>query len=448
MSRIWIAGFVALALSPTRARGAEPAEARRILPVDGDPSLDLAAGARPTVGVPRTTPPITSDVRPQRLGDKILFVNFDGATMASCGNNNPQQNCTTIFPGGTVLPFSGTDAQRAAIIQVARKRLAEFGISVTDTRPASGDYDMEMVGNWQGSDPDFAGIAPAGDCWDNGGGETSFTLEISTSPDQVAEVMLQELAHTWGLDHVDEQQDLLYPTTQGTNKTFRDECYQIVANTELDPTQGFCDHHQQACGDYSHQNSHAELLLIFGPSTPDTIAPTVEITAPIEGATVTGGDVDLVVQIQDDQRPAVMKLIITLTGDAIADKPPEDGAFAAPAELKFPIKDLPNGSYTLRIEGTDESDNAASDEITFTVEGSDVIPSGGDADSSGGGSDDAPGDGSSDGGDGTAGGTTSTVPGFDTEPRGCACASDPINALASGGPLTVLLLGLRRRRRR
>jgi len=406
---------------------------------------------------PASEPPITSDVRPKKLGSKILFVNFDGGQMNACGNNDPTNNCTTIFPG-TVLPFSGDAAQRASVIQVARKRVAEFGISVTDQRPGSGDYDMEMVGNWQGSSPDFAGIAPAGDCWDNYGGETSFTLEVSTSGDAVAEIMLQELAHTWGLDHVNEQQDLLYPTTQGTNKTFRDECHQVVANTDLDPTSGNCDHHVDACGSYSQQNSHAELLLIFGPSVPDTTSPTVAILEPADGATIEGAEFNLVIGLQDDQLPAVINTTITIEGTGLAEPFSDDAAFASPAELSLPIQGLPDGEYTITLEAQDESDNPADDSISITIEGSGVMgteggaEAGDEADSgsadgtAGTDAGDSADDDADDGNDDGSGSDAGLSGGERGDDKGCACGT--VSAPTSAPAVLALfaLLGLRRRR--
>jgi MYXO-CTERM domain-containing protein len=460
LSVVRLASLASL-LATSTVHAATPADQLRVSPPSNAPeAIDEAAHARRIEYAPRpaSEPPISTRVRPQALGAKVLFVNFDGGELTACGNNDATQNCTTIFPG-TVLPYSGDAANRAAIIQVVRKRVEEFGLTITDTRPDSGDYDMEMVGNWQGSNPDFAGIAPAGDCWDNYGGETSFTLEVSTSADAIAEIMLQELAHTWGLDHVDEQQDLLFPTTQGTNKTFRDECYQIVEDTELTPTQGFCSHHQEACGTNSRQNSHDEMMLIFGPSQPDTQEPIVSILAPEDGAVIDGGAFDLEIGLQDDQLPAVMNTTITISSPALPEPSESDGAFASPAELKFPIMGLPDGEYTIHIDAFDESDNPASDEITITVVGSEVPPAedtGTPADDSGGDSGagdsnasdgaDGTGDGGpiDDGGVGTDGGA---LTGGDSTDEGCQCAAESAGHRSSWALLAVVPMLARRRRR-
>src|SRR5690606_27495465 len=224
--------------------------------------LDTPEGAIPIDPDHLPTPSFDADLRPSRLGDKILYVNFDGQQLTPCSSNSPQQNCSSIF-SGTVLPFSGDAGKRAAIIQVVRSRVADFGITITDTRPQSGDYDMELVGNWENANPSFAGVAPSIDCWDQRGGEISFTLEKSGTSDGIAEIILQEVAHTWGLEHVNSKADLLYPTTEGTNKTFRDECLKIVSDTNLNPSNGYCNSmHTNFCQS-GWQNSYRELLALF-----------------------------------------------------------------------------------------------------------------------------------------------------------------------------------------
>jgi len=388
----WLAIAALLAL-PAAAQADPTVSTPQPVPSSG--ATELAPKILPMAAVPSHANQVVHDQRPAKLGAKVLFVNFDGVDMNACGNNNPHQNCSTIF-GGTVLPFSGDTATRAAIIQSVRSRVEDFGISVTNTRPESGDYDMEVVGAWQGQNVGFAGIAPAGDCWDNTGGEVSFTLDVAGNADGSAEIILQELAHTWGLDHVDVQQDLLYPTTQGNNKTFRDECNQIVADTDLNPTQGFCSHHEQACGNYSQQNSYQEMMMIFGPSTPDAVAPTVQILEPAHGDIIEGGDFTLRVAVADDQVPTVFDTWITFDSPALDEPIESTAAYAGPAELEFPVTGLPNGDFEITVVAEDEGDNPTEASITIRIEGSEV-PGGDD-----GGEDDD--DGAADGGSGEAGG--------------------------------------------
>lgn len=385
-----------------------------------DPT-DTAEGALPMQPrgdmAPSTTPAATGDFdgpnHTMGLGDKILFVNFDGADMNAC-NSGPQNNCSNLF-FGTVLPYTGDAAKRASVVQIVRTRVNDFGITVTDTRPSSGDYDMEMVGDWAGvGDQGFAGVAPSIDCFDNRGGEVSFTLEASGTSDGISEIILQEVAHTWGLEHVDDQGDLLYPTTQGQNKIFKDECLQIVVlnnDGTTSPTGANCNQmHNQFCGS-NVQNSYQEMLALFGPGIPDTTAPTVQIVSPAEGESVEG-DVNLVVSFVDDQSPMIINATITIDSDSLEGPVESDGAYAAPSELEFPIQGLPGGQYTVTIDATDEEDNPTSDSVTFTVVGDPPNDSDGNSggdesggeETSGGGTDGGDGDGgNADGGNGDGG---------------------------------------------
>ena len=125
----------------------------------GDPT-DTAEGAlpmQPRADMAPSTTPATPDGfdgpnHTMGLGDKILFVNFDGADMNAC-NSGPQNNCSNLF-FGTVLPYTGDAAQRASVVQIVRTRVNDFGVTVTDQRPASGDY--------------VGAVEPGGDDWTTG----------------------------------------------------------------------------------------------------------------------------------------------------------------------------------------------------------------------------------------------------------------------------------------
>ena len=421
-------GFALLALLPAPAQAAPdgPSEVR----ID----LDDYAQHGPAFL------PITDPVGPKGVGDKIVFVNYDGADMNGGCGNNPANNCSTIYTG-EVLPFYGDAGMRASIIQVMREKLAAFGISVTDTRPGSGDYDMEMVGEWaSGSPANVGGIAPAGDCWDNAGGQVSFTM-YTGGAEGIADVIMQEIAHTWGLSHVDDKTDLLYPTTSGGLQLMQDTCSQIVSDTDLTPSSSGCSHHQEACGSSSRQNSYQELLLIFGPGQVDNTPPTVALLAPQEGETFdSGAQVDAIIALDDSQTPTLFQTRLTLTSPAIGDPVENVADWAGPAEYTFPLKGLPDGSYNLALEVEDEDGNPAPMlDVNFVVGTPSPNPptTGGSGGTDGSDSDTA-----------TATGTgpfPTTTGGENEGGSGCACSTT-----GDGAPLwavTPLLLALVRRRR-
>ncbi len=276
----------------------------------------------------------------------------------------------------------------------------------------------------------------------------------------MAEVILQEIAHTWGLAHVDEQSDLLFPTTAGTSKSFVDDCFQIVSDTDLTPSSSGCSHHQQACGSNSKQNSHAELLMIFGPGSPDMTPPTAAITAPSDGETFpSGADVNIDITLDDNQTPMLFTTRLVLASPAIGDPVETIADYAGPSDYTFPVNGLPDGAYTVTLEVSDEDGNmAAPDMITFTIGNA----GGGDSGGDGGGSDSGTGgttgggtsggsDAGGDGGtsaDGTSSGglPTGGDPGANSGDDGCSCRGG--GELPRAGWLLALLLPVFARRRR
>jgi hypothetical protein len=221
----------------------------------------------------------------------------------------------------------------------------------------------------------------------------------------------------------------------------------------LNESNGYCNNvHTNFC-DSGWQNSYQELLLVFGESTPDTVAPTVEIIEPADGSS-NEGSFQLVIHIADDQSPVVADTSITLDSPAL-DMPAQFmGAYAGPADLEFPIQGLPDGEYTVHVTISDESANPAEDQITFTVMSAAADTSGGPAEGTTDASATSPAE-SSDGGslDSTAsaesdddGGSESTgVGATPTTDSGCACMLD---RPAPSGLLALSLFGLFARRRR
>jgi MYXO-CTERM domain-containing protein len=199
--------------------------------------------------------------------------------------------------------------------------------------------------------------------------------------------------------------------------------------------------------------------LVFGESIPDTVAPTVSIVSPEDGATIEG-DVDLVIEFADDQQPVVISATITITSDALPEQPePATGAYAGPSMLNFPITGLPAGEYTITVEGVDESDNPASDEITITIDdpasadesGDDASSADDDATDDAPADDDDSDDDAADDGDAgdddDSSGSATADQNDEAADRGCACSVEGSPDAWAAFGLFVLALGGARRRR-
>ncbi|MCX4239989.1 MYXO-CTERM sorting domain-containing protein [Paraliomyxa miuraensis] len=335
-----------------------------------------AAGAPSDLALPLETPAIPTaelraDLPPRAAGTpETLFINFDGGVLQTGCGNDPRYDCSTLANlfNGYVGPYDGNETQRISILQATRKDLKDFGVRVVVDRPPEDvPYTMVMYGDL--GPQSFAGVAPYIDCEDRRGSDTSFTQGFGSS-NTGSTVILQEAAHTWGLEHVDAELDILNPfKSAGLNQSFRDECFRIVSDTDLTPTPGSCNQvHTQFC-ETGHQNSWQEMNLLFGPAIPDTTAPTLEITSPEDESTfVLPTTIALLGEVQDDLHPQFYRVEVydhdqlIYTEDRIG--------------LDLLLINPPEGDYDLRVVIADEAGNTGEDRVRFTIlpEGSELPP--------------------------------------------------------------------------
>ncbi len=327
---------------------------------------------------PATTPPLTAAPRPQAAlprdgAPELLYVNFDGAVLQKGCGNDPHYDCSTLAElfDGYVGPYTGNVTQRMSILQATRTVVADFGVRVITRRPPDDvDYTMVIYGDL--GEQSFAGVAPYIDCEDLNRGDTSFTQAFSGS-NTGSTVILQEAAHTWGLEHVDSESDVMNPfKAAGLSQTFLDECLPIVANTSLERTPGTCNQiHTQFC-EPGFQNGYQEMLLLFGAHVPDVNPPEFEIVYPPDGASfVLPTTFVLRGAIDDELHPQFYDIEVFNNGEPVGT--PNDNV-GIEQDLELAISNPEPGDYSLRIVLTDEAGNRSEDTVDFTIlpEGSDL----------------------------------------------------------------------------
>jgi hypothetical protein len=312
------------------------------------------------------TPPLPLADAPEtppaaRVGPEILYINFDGAVLQSGCGNDARHDCSTLAAlfDGYVGPFTGNDIQRMSVLQATRKAVADFGIRVLIDRPPGDDpYTMVIYGDL--GPQSFAGVAPYIDCKDQRPGDTSFSQGF-TSSSIGATVILQEAAHTWGLEHVDSALDILNPfKSQISSQRFIDDCLKIVANTDLEPTAGVCNHVHTLFCESGYQNSFREMKLLFGDHVPDVDPPRIEIISPAEGSTyVLPTTISLRAKIEDNLHPQFYEVEIYNGTDLVFQDLSD--------RIDLLLTDPPEGEYALRIALRDEAGNPAEDTVRFTV---------------------------------------------------------------------------------
>ncbi len=343
-----------------------------------DPAADIHPGPE-KVSI-QTAEPVAADLRtaalsaagpeslPEDPGTPVtLFVNFDGAVLRKGCGNDARHDCSTLadYFDGYVGPFTGTETQKLAILQAIRRDVDEFGVRVVATRPPDDeDYTMVLYGDL--GSQEFAGIAPYIDCGNVWGHDTSFSQGY-TSPSTGSTVILQEAAHTWGLEHVDSIYDTLNPFKSAVDQIFTDTCYKIVSNTDLDETLGVCNVVHELFCDAGYQNSWQEMRYLFGPPIPDVSPPRLTITSPEEGSVhVLPLELPLLGEVEDDQHPQFYDLTVLQDGVVIF----EDRKH----ELNLILSNPPAGQYNLEVRVTDDGGNMASDHVSFEIlpEGSEL----------------------------------------------------------------------------
>jgi MYXO-CTERM domain-containing protein len=386
------------------------------------------------IPVPDDAPRERAPVRPQAAKQGTIFVNFDGENLTS-GFDNSHTNTTSIGNlAGAFAPY-GDGSKRDAVMEAVRADWAAYNVIVTDTRPGSGDYTMNMTGPTNPFGGGVLGIAPL-DCFDSQT-HNNITFAFHSAGDQfsaaiTATTIGQEVAHSYGLEHVNEPGDIMNPYNAGGDARFIDNCIDIVQQIAC-PQQ-----HEAHCGTAYQQNAHQELLELFGTSVPDTAAPTVSITFPMDGAVFPpGSDFQITVNASDDVAIAFVQLYNN--GEALE----SDGS----EPYGWDVNAIPEGVYELHVIAKDTAENETmSNIVTITVGDPPVegeTESAGDSD----GSSDSDTNASSADDDDEGSSDTDAIPGSDGGggDKGCGCTSSP------GAPPAWLLLGLlaivRRRRR-
>lgn len=369
---------------------------------------------------------LVDPVDPQEGGQPpphILFLQrCAGGLELTPGPDDSIANTSSIPPGPATLPdYPFGDESWQEVVKQARVIFSPFNIEVTDEDPGNVPHDEAVVCG-DGSEIGVlgaGGVAPFSlDCSIIPNGISfTFPVALGNSPRLIAEVIGQEAAHVWGLDHELLCEDPMTYLSGCGDKSFQD----------IDAECGEFDPRPCACGAPT-QNSYQYILGAFGPAIPDVDGPVVLITAPLTGTMFDEGEgFNVIATITDDSQ--VVEAELYVNGQLV------DTDTSAP--WGWQIDNVPAGLFAIEIVATDEYENEGlSTPISILVGEAEAQDSEGD---------EADGGGSLDGASDSGGEETDSA-GAAEDTGGCGCVQG-----GTGGPLLagvpfLVLLGLRRRR--
>ncbi len=306
-------------------------------------------------------------------GAHIIFLNFGGATVKPPTGfaDNSATNQSQIANGtDTIAPFDASPYAPAFTAATAEQQVANyfsgfysaFNVQVVTTRPTGVRYTMCLIGgdpSALGIGQGAAGIAPL-DCGNQNEPDVTYAFSAVLDPNNtgsataslkaIAVTAAQETAHSFGLGHTTNKQDIMYPQLTGQETGFA-----------MGPQGLQNDGSGQCSAPSTTQDSYNMLLQVLGPSSGMQMTgptPTVAFVTPTDGSTVplnftitvaaseTGGTIDHIDLSSGGQT------LFTLTTT------PYTKMVSAPQA----------GMYDLTATAYDSAGNSASATINFTAD--------------------------------------------------------------------------------
>jgi uncharacterized protein (TIGR03382 family) len=344
---------------------------------------------------------------------KVVFLNKNGVTLAP-GDNDARTNRSSIATQQTTVPaWNVSTTNWQATVTCMKELFAPFDVTITDVDPGNVPHIEAVFGGSPtqfGMDANVAGVSPFTlDCSiiENSIVFT-FTGAFQMTPREACEVMAQEVAHSYGLDHQLLASDPMTYLEYTGNRSFKDQTVQ--------------------CGEYSarqcgingsvcRQNQNSVSLLKERLGLSDGVAPALSWTYPANNSTVPPG---FEVKASGTDNNAVTSAVLKIDG-AQADMKTGPGPYVFVTSTT-----LSEGTHTFVVEISDGK-NVKSETRTYTVKKGVAPPA--------------------DPGTGGGGGSTDPLDNGDIV-GGCTAGGGETGALLAFGLLGFAVTGSRRRRRR
>ena len=329
----------------------------------GEPTIDDLAFARQPIA-PVTTAAVTQS--------HVVYLNKKGVTLLP-GENDSRTNHSTLVASQLAIPaWTPTPATWTAVLSCMREVFNGFDLAIVDSDPGTTPHIEAVFGgspSMLGLASNIGGVAPfTTDCSiiDNAI-VFAFTQILPQDPRTVCEIMAQEVAHAFGVDHEMLPRDPMTYLPYDGERSFQNQ-------------EASCgEQHARPCGFQGStcrgtQNSVALLIDRVGRrgAPGDVTPPSLAITSPANNAVVPPG-FTVTFSASDSNGIKFASLYVDGRPSGSVAKPPY--TFTVPANAQ-------DGPHQIRVEVTDGA-NQQSQTIAVTVKKGAAPPPGPSDDDSG-----------------------------------------------------------------
>lgn len=343
-----LALLACLGLAPAAARASS---APAPLPLYGVTSSDAPlSGARQLVPEAADAPRVGALALAR---SRTIYLNKNGVTLQPAAVNDARSNRSTIAEKITTIPPWAIDAASwNTTVSCVRELFAPFAVTIVTEDPGTAPHLEAVFGGTPsllGLPNNIAGISPfTSSCSVI---ESSivfvFTQSFTASPRTYCEVMAQELAHSYGLDHELLAADPMTYLAFDGKRAFQE-------------TLASCgEYSERPCGigTVSCRAKQSSLLLLrerLGVS--DAVPPKGAILAPASGAVV---DSSFHIELSATDDVAIAEIQLSLDGQSV-------GTLDAPP-YRLALSDIPPGDHTLTAVIIDQGRNTLTASAMITV---------------------------------------------------------------------------------
>ena len=196
--------------------------------VDG-PSISLEGDAR----LPPEEFAVSSLQSPVTTAGATLYLNFEGATIRYGASNSkqktswlvPRESGSVTFPAFTTSNYGRGDRAQtiAQLVEYVKADFREYNLKVVTSRPTSGDYTEVVVGGSPSLIQEAkttAGIAPLDTSNYNANDIVLVFSDVLSNLRELATCISHEAGHSYGLDHLEPTEAIMYPVLSRGALTF------------------------------------------------------------------------------------------------------------------------------------------------------------------------------------------------------------------------------------